>query len=119
MNTSDIENILRNAPQPSAPAGLRERLYAQAPRRPLSAPSKSLQRTESSADWLRRWWPVIAPAAVSLASATVLTLQQSEIRRLNAMTPTVPVADLPSTGPIQPKPKAVGSGSQVGAAGDS
>lgn len=111
MNSSEIENILRNAPQPSAPAGLRERLCAQAPRRALSGPRPS---TESSSGWLRRWWPVLAPAAVSLASATLFTLQQSEIRGLKAMSSITAVPDQPSAGTIQPSPQDHGSGSKVG-----
>lgn len=84
MNTSDIENILRSAPRPCVPAALRERLCAQAPRRAISGTNPARLRTRSSLDWIRRWWPALAPAAVSLACATVFTLQQFEIQDLKA-----------------------------------
>lgn len=94
MNTSSIENILKNAPQPAAPAGLRDRLYAQtrgSKPRPFAAPT-------SATDWLRRWWPVLAPAAVSLACASIFTLQLSEIHELKARR-AAPVVTKPAVAP--------------------
>ena len=78
----EIENVLRAVPKPTPPAGLKERLIAQVRLpavQPASQPSAS---PLAPAGWLRRWWPVLAPAAVSLACAVGLTLQQMEIRGL-------------------------------------
>lgn len=108
MNTPAIENILRNAPQPAAPAGLRERLCAQG----RGSKPGPLARQASGAGWLRRWWPVLAPAAVSLACATLFTLQQSEVRELKALRASPPVTK-PSAAPGIPEPQsgtAQGSG---------
>ncbi len=82
MNLSDIENILHAAPRPTPPAGLKERLISQVRLpavRPASPDSESVLAVSG---WLRRWWPVLAPATVSLACAVGLTLQQMEIRSL-------------------------------------
>jgi hypothetical protein len=82
MNTPEIENILRLAPRPAPPAGLKDRLMAQVR---LAAVQPTSQPTASPLDpvsWLRRWWPVLAPATVSLACAVGLTMQQMEIRDL-------------------------------------
>jgi len=81
MNTTEIENTLRKAPQPKAPATLLQRRKAQA----LSAPR--LQQIQpparpSRASWLARWWPTLPPLAVSLACAATLTVQQLQLRRL-------------------------------------
>lgn len=78
----EIENVLRSAPKPAPPAGLKEQLTAQV-RLPAVRPASDLQAsTPAPAGWLRRWWPVLAPAAVSLACAVGLTTQQMEIRDL-------------------------------------
>jgi hypothetical protein len=84
MNTTEqkIEEVLRAAPRPTPPAGLKERLIGQVR---LTATSPASQTSGSPAmpiGWLRRWWPVLAPAAVSLACAVGLTIQQMEIRDL-------------------------------------
>ncbi len=78
----EIENVLRSAPKPAPPARLKEQLVAQvrlpAPRSaapPLTGPL-------APANWLRRWWPVLVPAAASLACAVGLTVQQVEIHGL-------------------------------------
>ena len=73
----EIENVLRAAPRPMPPAGLKERLIAQVRLpavQPASQPSAS---PLAPTGWLRRWWPVLAPAAVSLACAVGLTLQET------------------------------------------
>ncbi len=84
MNTpeQEIENVLRRAPQPKPPADLKNRLIAQVQlpaARPASQPALTVR---SRGGWLRRWWPALAPAAVSVACAAVLTVQQSQIRDL-------------------------------------
>jgi hypothetical protein len=84
MNTleQEIDNVLRAAPRPTPPAGLKARLVAQVR---LSATPPAAQAQPSplaTAGWLRRWWPVLVPASVSLACAAGLTMQQIEIRNL-------------------------------------
>ena len=97
MNTSEIEKVLRNAPRPLPPAGLKERLEAEAPagRRDSGTSTSRVERGASA--WLARWWPALAPAAASLACAAVLTVQQKEIRdlkaALQAAPPAVPVQE--------------------------
>jgi hypothetical protein len=82
MNSSEIENILRNAPQPKPPAGLKPRLVAQTNfSRDAQPPQRSLRHSGLPA-WIARWWPAIGPAAVSLACAAVLASRQLEIRGL-------------------------------------
>jgi hypothetical protein len=79
MNIPQIENILRLAPKPAPPTGLKDRLIAQL-RLPAAQPaSQTPVVTLAPASWLRRWWPVLAPATVSIACAAVLTVQQMEI----------------------------------------
>jgi hypothetical protein len=73
-----IERVLRAAPRPAPPAGLKEQLIAEV-RLPATETPSSLQTPGS---WLRRWWPVLVPASVSFACAVTLTMQQMEIRDL-------------------------------------
>ena len=78
----EIETVLRAAPEPVPPSGLKEQLIAQV-RLTAGRPASDLPAgTPAPAGWLRRWWPVLAPAAVSLACAVGLTTQQMEIRDL-------------------------------------
>jgi len=77
MNPSEIEHRLRAAPQPRPPTGLRERLIAQ-----IRTPARgSIRRNATGGGW-RRWWPALAPAAVSAACALVLTLHHLEMNDL-------------------------------------
>ena len=77
-----IENTLRAAPRPTPPAGLKEQLIAEV-WLPAGQPASQTPLSPSApAGWLRRWWPVLVPAAVSLACALGLTMQQLEIRDL-------------------------------------
>jgi hypothetical protein len=78
----EIETVLRAAPAPAPPSGLKEQLIAQV-RLTAVRPTPDLQAsTPAPTGWLRRWWPMLAPAAVSLACAVGLTTQQMEIRDL-------------------------------------
>jgi hypothetical protein len=79
----EIENVLRAAPRPTPPASLKERLIAQVRLPAITPASQTSARTPAPAGWLHRWWPVLAPGAVSLACAVGLTLQQVEIRDLS------------------------------------
>jgi len=84
MNTSEIENVLKKAPRPTPPAGLKNKLDAQA--RAVCQRSTGTEPTRdlSPGSWLVRWWPALAPAALSLACAGVFTVQQLEIHDLKA-----------------------------------
>jgi hypothetical protein len=84
MNFSEdeIEKQLRAAPQPQTPAGLKQKLTAQ-----INLCAAHVQTTTTVANagvigWLRRWWPALAPAGVSLACAAVMISQQMEAREL-------------------------------------
>ena len=78
----EIETVLRAAPKPAPPSGLKEQLIAQVRLTAVRPTSGSPGSTPAPIGWLRRWWPVLAPAAVSLACAVGLTTQQMEIRDL-------------------------------------
>jgi hypothetical protein len=84
MNTmeQELENVLRAASSPTPPAGLKERLLAQVrlPATQRTAPTATIPLGATA--WLRRWWPVLAPTAVSVACAVGLGVQQAEIRNL-------------------------------------
>jgi len=85
MSTTEIENLLRRAPQPKPPGNLQQRLKAQA----LSGPRRVSQQRPSVASsppgsWFARWWPALAPTVVSVACAAGLTVQRLEINRLRA-----------------------------------
>src|SRR5262245_29236461 len=83
MNAPDeqqIENILRTAPQPKPPLDLKQQLIAQT-RSPGPA-ARSSVITYSRGSWLRRWWPALLPATLSLACTAVIVVQQNEIQEL-------------------------------------
>jgi hypothetical protein len=61
---------------------LKEQLIKQIPAKETESRPSVLKPTSSG--WLRRWWPAVAPAAVSVACAVVLTAQQGKIRELKA-----------------------------------
>ena len=79
---SDIEKLLRKAPAFTPPASLKERLIQEIPAKDTVSRPSILK--PNSSGWLRRWWPALAPAAVSVACAVVLTAQQGKIRELKA-----------------------------------
>lgn len=84
ISESEIEKLLRTARRDSPPADLKEKLIEQVqmPGSPMTP--RAAIATRSSAGWLRRWWPALAPAAVSAACAVVLTVQQGQISELKA-----------------------------------
>jgi len=86
MKTTDIENVLRRAPQPRPPGNLQQRLKAQALNASIPTNRQNLA-PRSPGSWISRWWPALAPAAVSLACAAGLTIQSNEIRALKATLP--------------------------------
>src|SRR5437867_1738480 len=81
ISESELEKVLRLAPSPKAPAGLKELLIAEAPWSSRRSPELSF-RDRAALGWLRRWWPALAPTMVSLACAVVLTVQQRELGEL-------------------------------------
>lgn len=81
-NEQEIERLLRNAPKPSPPAGLKKELFAAVSLDGPNASVKTSPRTTVSGGWLRRWWPVLIPATASLVGCVVLAFQQIEIREM-------------------------------------
>lgn len=79
-NEREIERLLRRAPKPAPPAGLKGQLIAGIHSSGGDAPAGSTSL--ASEGWLRRWWPMFVPAAASLICAVVLALQQAEISDL-------------------------------------
>ena len=86
MNTPEIESVLRRAPRPKPPGLLKQQLKAQALRAPRII-SQAPAATRHPGSWLGRWWPALAPTAVSLACAAVLTVQHNELQKLRQETP--------------------------------
>jgi hypothetical protein len=83
MNT-DIERLLQTAPRFTPPAGLKERLIKDIPVQGQTNVSQRSLTRPTSGGWLRRWWPALAPGAISVACAVVLTTQQGTIRQLKS-----------------------------------
>lgn len=86
LSDQEIENFLRNAPKPNAPTTLRPQLAAQVR---LGGARNDWQPTAFSAGfggWLRRWWPALVPATVSLACAAAMVSQEVEVRALQQST---------------------------------
>lgn len=81
---AEIEKILRNPPGFTPPAGLKERLVEGISMRREDPVARSSIVTRPRGGWLRRWWVALAPAAVSVACAVVLTVQNGQIRDLKA-----------------------------------
>lgn len=109
MNTpeQEIEDTLRRAPAPKAPAGLKDRLAAQIQLAPVRAKAPTSAQALHPRSWLGRWWPALAPAAVSLACAMVVTVQQTEIcdlkQTLEALSQGATAqAPVPAQGAVQP-----------------
>jgi len=111
LSDQQIENVLRGAPKPRAPATLRSQLAAQVK---LGAAKNAAQAGVLSTglgDWLRRWWQALAPASVSLACAAVMVSQQLQIRALQQNNRRLAeeraslLATLPTTSADSPQPK--------------
>jgi cell division protein FtsB len=76
----DLEQLLRQAPQPTPPAGLRQALLRTAPERGKSA--AAMTAGTALARWLNSWKLTLATACVALAALGVVAMQQSELRQL-------------------------------------
>lgn len=123
MNIPDstIEETLRHAPRPAAPADLRDRLLAQIslPNPGCSAPQGHEPQTtwhprHIRGGWWRRWWPALAPAAVSLACVVTVGVQQMEIedlrRILAPLKAAQPAAQDPAVATVLPSTAEPGDG---------
>jgi hypothetical protein len=77
-----IEQLLRSAPQPAPPADLKAKLIANVQLPPIRQDSIRRNTLAARGNWLRRWWPALAPAAISAACAIVISVQQTEIQAL-------------------------------------
>lgn len=84
LNESELEKRLRNPPQPKPAAALKQRLTAEIKLPAKTAGSAVVITNGGFAGWLRRWWPALAPASVSLACVAVLVAQVIEARELRA-----------------------------------
>lgn len=89
MSEDQTEQMLRSAPKPEAPATLKQKLIAQ-----IELPSRNrnvLGAPEGISGWVRRWWPALLPASISLACAGIVAMQQVQIqdvkRTLQALAP--------------------------------
>src|SRR5438876_5955460 len=121
ISESELERILRLAPSPKSPAGLKELLIAEAPSSARRNPEPSF-RDQAALGWLRRSWPAFASTMASLACAVVLAVQQRELSELNhslqsLSTRPAPTQDVQATGeiatPQQPSPDRTSTGEQA------
>src|SRR2546427_712843 len=79
MNRATIEQLLRTAPRPAAPAGLLKKLEAEIHLPQIEA------STASRHDWrtlLRRWLPALSFAAFFLACLVAIAVQSSRLSEL-------------------------------------
>jgi len=78
-----IEQLLRGAPRPTPPSDLEAKLMAQIQLPPPGRDNSTSQNALAPRiHWLRRWWPALAPAALSAAFAVVVSVQVTEIQSL-------------------------------------
>jgi hypothetical protein len=79
---SQIEDLLRHAPRPAAPAGLKDKLIGQIQLPTTATASSNGVSSLQPMGWWQRWWPALAPATASLAFAVVIAVQQNELATL-------------------------------------
>lgn len=79
---TEIENLLRAAPRPRPPAGLKEQLLQRLPcsAAPVAAPSPA--QSDRARSWLAQWWPALAAACLALACLAVLAVQRSQLNEM-------------------------------------
>ena len=91
MNDEKIEQMLRSGPRPKPPNDLKQKLLDELELPPPNRNPASRRPPEGFAGWLRRWWPALVPATVSVACAGVVALQQVQIhdvkKTLQALAP--------------------------------
>src|SRR5688572_21752031 len=113
LNENEIEKLLQSAPQPQAPGSLRKQLLSQVS---LPESSRNAQAASPMAgnSWLRRWWPALAPATLSLACGVVMAVQSVEItglkNSLRESTPNTaaPLGSVPSSHGTKANPSPAG-----------
>lgn len=71
--------MLRSAPKPEPSPTLKQKLFEQI-ELPAGRNPSPLGAPEGFAGWVRRWWPALIPASVSLACAGIVALQQVQIQ---------------------------------------
>lgn len=81
MQHDEIESLLRKAPQPSAPNGLREEIEAHVPLPRKAAPARRTEGRDQGA-WLKRWFPALAYALAMLTCVTMLAVQGNQLGEL-------------------------------------
>ena len=89
MNDAQIESLLRKAPGPSTPAGLRQQLLADI-RLPQSQLA-SVGHVDAAAFW-RRWFPAFAAGLLFLGCLIVLGVQTNQLLDLRRENATLQVA---------------------------
>jgi len=80
MSEDKMEQMLRSAPKPEPSATLKQKLLDEIE---LPSPSRNpspLGGPAGFAGWIRRWWPALLPASVSLACAGIVAMQQVQIQ---------------------------------------
>src|SRR6266498_1988492 len=77
MNDQQLEHLLRHAPAPSPPPGLKEQLKTGIR---LAAPSP--ERVTTGAPFWRRWFPALSFGVLLLGCLVALAVQTSQLRDL-------------------------------------
>ncbi len=101
-NFSDeqLENTLRNAPQPQPPRGLKDKLISQS-RGNRTKPGRA-SVVFARETWFQRWWRLTAVGAFCCICAVVMAFQQNEIHQLKQSIQTA-AASAPTEPVSQPK----------------
>jgi hypothetical protein len=81
MNESDIENLLRKAPRPSPPAGLKEQLTAGINLPEASHRAASSEPVDAVPLW-KRWFPALSFGLLLLGGLVVLGVQANQLLEL-------------------------------------
>jgi hypothetical protein len=97
LSEQELENALRKAPRPQAPAGVKAQLIAQMRSTGLKPSRPVVTLAVQRQGWLRRWWPALAAFGLSCACAVVMAVQWKEIRELKQSIPTLSTNAAPQT----------------------
>lgn len=107
MSEEKIEQMLRGAPSPEPPRDLKQKLLEELELSPSNRNAASVRPAPGLAGWLRRWWPALIPAGVSLACAGVVALQQVQIQDVKkTIQALAPAANQASSLMAEPQPQA-------------
>jgi hypothetical protein len=77
MNDQQIEQLLRQAPAPQPPAGLKEQLKTG-----IRLTGAALERVATGTPWWRRWFPALSFSVLLLGCLVTLAVQTSQLRDL-------------------------------------